>query len=133
MDLLTGKKMNILVVDDEELICWSLKRSIEKYAGHSVSCVYTGGEALQKLNESQYDVIITDLKLPDINGTEIVKKIKEMNVDTPVIVVSAYLSQNMPNGIQDEDVFRLINKPFQIEDVLTGVNDAVSGTNPRIA
>lgn len=127
MNTIAGKKTNILVVDDEELICWSLKRSIEKYAGHSVSCVNTGNEALQKIKEGQYDVIITDLKLPDINGAEIVKKIKEMNVGTPVIIVSAYLSQNMSNGILDQDVFRCINKPFQIEDVLAGVQDAIEG------
>lgn len=121
-------KMNILVIDDEELICWSLKRSIERYAGHSVSCANNGIEALQKITEGQYDVVITDLKLPDINGSEIVKKIKEMNVDTPVIVVSAYLSQNIAKEALNQDVFRCINKPFQIEDVLSGVRDAVAGT-----
>jgi len=60
------KDMKILVVDDEELICWSLKRTFEKHAGHSVCCVYTGNEAIQKIMENQYDVVITDLKLPEI-------------------------------------------------------------------
>ena len=115
------KEMKILVVDDEELICWSLKRTFERHAGHSVCCVYTGNEAIQKIMENQYDVVITDLKLPDVNGHELVKKIKELGVDTPVIVISSYLSDNMLSDMGKYGVVRCINKPFQIEDILNDV------------
>jgi len=115
------KEMKILVVDDEELICWSLKRTFERHAGHSVCCVYTGNEAIQKIMENQYDVVITDLKLPDVNGHELVKKIKELGVDTPVIVISSYLSDNMLSDMVKYGVVRCINKPFQIEDILNDV------------
>lgn len=113
--------MKILVVDDEELICWSLKRSFERHAGHSVCCVYTGNDALQKIMENQYDVVITDLKLPDLNGHELVKRIKELGIDTPVIVISSYLSENILNDVMKQGVIRCINKPFQIEDILNDV------------
>jgi DNA-binding NtrC family response regulator len=115
------KEMKILVVDDEELICWSLKRTFEKHAGHSVCCVYTGNEAIQKIMENQYDVVITDLKLPDVNGHELVRKIKELGIDTPVIVISSYLSEDMLNAVMKHGVVRCINKPFQIEDILNDV------------
>jgi DNA-binding NtrC family response regulator len=115
------KGMKILVVDDEELICWSLKRTFERHAGHSVCCVYTGNEAIQKIMENQYDVVITDLKLPDVNGHELVRKIKELGVDTPVIVISSYLSEEMLNDVMKQGVVRCINKPFQIEDILNDV------------
>ena len=110
--------MRILVVDDEELICWSLKRSFEKHAGHSVWCVYNGSDALQMIRENQYDLVITDLKLPDISGAELVRKIKEMGIDTPVIVISSYLSENILNDMLKQGVLRCINKPFQIENIL---------------
>ena len=113
--------MKILVVDDEELICWSLKRAFEKHAGHSVCCVYTGNDGLQEIMENQYDVIITDLKLPDISGAELVRKIKELGIDTPVIVISSYLSENILNDMLKQGVARCINKPFQIEDILNSV------------
>lgn len=115
------KDMKILVVDDEELICWSLKRTFEKHAGHSVCCVYTGNEAIQKIMENQYDVVITDLKLPDVSGHELVRKIKELGIDTPVIVISSYLSEDMLNDVMKQGVVRCINKPFQIEDILNDV------------
>lgn len=113
--------MKILVVDDEELICWSLKRAFEKHAGHSVCCVYNGNDGIQKIMENQYDVAIIDLKLPDISGAELVKKIKELGIDTPVIVISAYLSENILNDMLKQGVARCINKPFQIEDILNSV------------
>ncbi|MCL5062000.1 MAG: response regulator [Nitrospiraceae bacterium] len=113
--------MKILVVDDEELICWSLKRTFEKHAGHSVCCVYTGNDAIKKIMENQYDVVITDLKLPDFNGAELVRKIKELGIDTPVIVISSYLSENILEDIMKHGVFRCVNKPFQIEDILNDV------------
>lgn len=117
--------MKILVVDDEELICWSLKRTFERHAGHSVCCVYTGNEAIQKIMENQYDVIITDLKLPDVNGSELVRKIKELGIDTPVIVISSYLSENMLSEMMRHGIVRFINKPFQIEDILNDVEHLV--------
>lgn len=113
--------MKILVVDDEELICWALKRTFENHAGHSVCCVYTGNEALRKIMENEYDIVITDLKLPDVNGAELVKKIKEMGIKTPVIVMSSYLSEDIFNDIMKQGVLRCINKPFQIEDILNDV------------
>jgi len=115
------KEMKILVVDDEELICWSLKRTFERHAGHSVCCVYTGNEAIQKIMENQCDVVITDLKLPDVNGHELVRKIKELGVDTPVIVISSYLSEDVLNNVMKQGVVRCINKPFQIEDIINDV------------
>lgn len=113
--------MRILVVDDEELICWALKRAFEKHAGHSVCCVYTGNDGFQKIMGNQYDVVITDLKLPDISGAEFVRKIKELGIDTPVIVISSYLSENIVDDMLKQGVARCINKPFQIEDILKDV------------
>ena len=123
--------MKILVVDDEELICWSLKRSFEKHAGHSVCCVYTGNDALQKIMENQYDVVITDLKLPDISGAELVRKIKELGIVTPVIVISSYLSENILNDMLKQGVLRCINKPFQIENILNDL-EHMSEVVPKI-
>ncbi len=121
----SGKKIKILVIDDEKLICWSLKHSFEKAGDYAVNCAYTGNDALQKLNESPYDVVVTDLNLPDAKDSEIVKKIKDLSADTPVIVISAYLSDLVLNDVKKQGVIKCINKPFEIEDVLGEVKKAV--------
>lgn len=120
------KEMKILVVDDEELICWSLKRAFEKHAGHEVCCVHTGIDAIKKIMEGHYDVVITDLKLPDINGQDLVRKIKERYIDIPVIVISSYFTEDVLIDMMKQGAIRCINKPFQIEDVLNDVSNIAS-------
>ncbi len=115
-------KMKILIIDDEELICWSLKRSIEKYDGYSVTCVHSGKEAIEKAVDTKYDLIITDLKLPDLSGADIVKKLREMKIDTPVVMMSAFLSNEVKSDIINYGVVNFINKPFQIEEIIGNIN-----------
>ena len=119
------KKTKILIIDDEELICWSLKQSFEKVEGYTVSCAYTGDDALHKLNENQYDVVITDLNLPDVKNYEIVKKIRNITSNTPVIVISAYLSEPVMSTVSKEGVFKCINKPFEINHIMGEVKEAM--------
>ena len=119
-----NKKIKILIIDDEELICWSLKKIFEKEE-YSVNCVHTGDDALRKLNENRYDIVITDLKLPDIKGLDIVKKIKEMAVDTVVIVMSSYFSEPVVDDVMKHGAFRCVNKPFEINDIISDVKDAM--------
>ncbi len=119
------KKTNILIIDDEELICWSLKTSFEKIDEYCVRCAYTGDDALKNIIENQFDVVITDLKLPDVNGLELLKKIKGMAKDTPVIVISAYFSEPIMDDIKKYGVFRCVNKPFEINDIISDVREAI--------
>ena len=120
-----AKKTKILIIDDEELICWSLKHSFERVEGYIVSCAYTGSDAMQKLNENQYDVVITDLNLPDVKNYEIVKRIKDVAVSTPVIVISAYLSDHVLDDVTKQGAVKCINKPFEIKDIVGEVKDAM--------
>ncbi len=121
----TGMKGKILIVEDEELICWSLKQSFERDGEYYVRCSHTGDDAMQKLTTDKYDVVITDLKLPDVDGFGIVKKIKELAKGTPVIVISAHLSDPAMEDVKKEGVFSMINKPFEIVDVMGDVQEAI--------
>ena len=123
-----GKKVKILIIDDEELICWSLKQSFEKVEGYTVNCAYTGDDALHKLHEDQYDVVITDLNLPDVKNYEIVKKIRDITSNTPVIVISAYLSEPVLSTVSKEGVFKCINKPFEINYIMGEVKEAMKNS-----
>ena len=110
--------MNILVIDDEELICWSLKRAIESHGEHNVTCVHTGNDALTNIFKNRYDLIITDIRLPDISGLEIIKTLKQLNIDTPVIIMSAHLRNDLIFDETDYGIVSFVSKPFQIEEIL---------------
>jgi len=119
------RKVKILIIDDEELICWSLKHSFEKVMGYHVNCAHTGSDALQELNQNRYDIVITDLNLPDVNDFNMVMKIKKVAADTPVIVISASLCGPFLDDVIKQGAYKCFNKPFEIDTVLGEVKKAV--------
>ena len=121
-----ARKTRILVIDDEELICWCLKKTFERSNEYSVSCAYTASDALENIAEEQFDIVITDLKLPDSDGLELLEKITTLNSGTPVIVMSAYLTDPAMTGVVDYDIFTCLNKPFDINDVIRSVTEALA-------
>lgn len=114
-----------MVIDDEELICWSLKQSLEKVERYSADIAYSGNNALNKLSNNRYDIVITDLNLPDIKNLDLIKKIKALSGNIPVIVISAYFPDPGVEDIMKQGVFKCINKPFEINDVIGDVKEAI--------
>ena len=83
------KQQTILIVDDEEIIRDLLAEVLEDYV---ISLACDGREAIDKLKESKYDLVITDLRMPNVPGEEVVKFARETYPGTRVIVISAYSS-----------------------------------------
>ena len=121
-------KIKILVVDDEELIRWSLQKAL-KEMDVSVDLAGNGEEALRMLKTSNYDLIITDLKMPGLDGIELLAKIKEEGKRPIVILLSAYLSDNAIKQAAEYGVFKCVNKPFVMDDFLGVVKEAVKSTS----
>ena len=81
------KDMNILVVDDEKLIVKGLAFSLEQ-DGNTVDCAFDGEEALSKIREGKYDIVLLDLMLPKLNGYEVCEKVREFS-KVPIIMLTA--------------------------------------------
>jgi two-component system response regulator AtoC len=124
MDKTKEKNIKVLVVDDEELIRWSLGKFLET-AGFTVDIAMNGKEALQRIEEHRYDVIVTDLNMPEVSGMEMLEKISDKGCFSPVIVISSHVSENLMNDSSCNNIFRYIIKPFKMEDVLNVVKEAV--------
>ena len=131
MDMDINRKIKVLIVDDEELICWSLKHSFEKDEEYAVCCAYTGSDALQKLNNNSYDVVLTDLNLPDVKDFDIVSQIKTVASGVPVFVMSAHLTDPFFEDVVTGNAYKCIAKPFEIDDVLGKVKEAVKYSTER--
>ena len=80
-------KARILLVDDEEKVCASLKHVLEEL-GHSVECVHTGREGIEYASSPEYEMIILDVGLPDIDGREVCRIIRENSISTPVLMLT---------------------------------------------
>ncbi len=95
--------MNILLIDDEANLLKLLRRPLIKY-GHSITEALNGKEGWELFLEHshQFDVIVTDIKMPVLNGVELLKRLREKEYDTPVIIITGY--EDMQSSI---DVLRL--------------------------
>jgi len=118
--------IRILLIDDEKLITASLKYALEKDGGYLVDCVDNGTDAIESLARREYDIIITDLNLPDYKEFELVKVMRRMDSAVPLIVMSACYPDSTLHDIRAQDVFKCFHKPFEINEVLSGVEEALA-------
>jgi DNA-binding response OmpR family regulator len=121
------RKMNvrILLIDDEKLICSSLKQYLEKNEENSVDIVFNGKSALRKMVESHYDIVLTDLNLPDYKDFELIDEIRNSGKQMPIIVMSAQFPDSTEIHIIQRNIFRCVTKPFELEEISDCVTDAM--------
>jgi CheY-like chemotaxis protein len=106
----------ILVADDEANIRL-LFEAVLAEAGHEVVTVATGREAVRKILKDDYDLVILDIKMPDMNGLEVVQRIRELNRPTPIIVCSAYKHLEDDFIIKTGGVAAYLTKPVNLQEV----------------
>jgi len=114
---------SVLIVDDEEIIRDFLSEVLEDY---EVTLASDGDEAIEKLTNKRFDLIITDLRMQRVAGEEVVRKATETYPDQKVIVMSGYsslysASQSVRNG-----ACGFLSKPFSIKELLSAVDTALS-------
>jgi len=114
--------MNVLVVDDEQLVCWFLDRALRKW-GHEVLTVSSVREAIQALGNKRFDLVITDLKMPEGNGTTLLKQMRDLTTGTQVIVCSAFISPEMAEDFKGKGIVTL-RKPFRLAELQDAVQSA---------
>ncbi len=124
------KKASVLLVDDEPVILESVARNLE-YNNYSVSKVENGEEALQLLKNNQYDVIITDLRMPGISGIEVLRNAKKIHPETGVFILTGY--GDMTSAIE---ALRLgaddyLIKPCNPDELLLRINRFIKNQHTR--
>ncbi len=108
---------SILVIDDEPAIRQVLSSYIAD-AGYLVESAGNGTEALEKLSHGDFDIAICDIKMPDISGIEVVKRVHISGADTAFIMVTAFASINVAIEAMQAGAYDFIVKPIQEEDIL---------------
>ncbi len=102
---------HILVVDDEPLVRGSLSELLT-LSGYNVTAAPNGSEALRILKDYSVDLIISDLKMPDIDGLQLLRKVKKMNADIPVILMTGYGSIDNAVEAMKEGAYDYVTKPI---------------------
>src|SRR5690625_3727883 len=110
---------NILVVDDELWMCKGLKVVIEKHCPEFTvaDMAYNGREALQLINENHYDLVITDIRMSEMDGLQLIESLKQQEHDIPIIVISGFDEFEYAQKALRLGVIDYLLKPLNKEDV----------------
>jgi DNA-binding response OmpR family regulator len=112
--IVDGEDMNALVVEDEKLLNWSLASSLSKW-GYEVQPVFTGSAALAQIENSGFDVVLLDYRLPDLDGLEIAKRIRERQPNAVIFLLTAFQLNELPVDVGVIDSY--FNKPLDLHEL----------------
>ena len=119
-----GKR--ILIVDDETKVGFFLKETLESLGrGYAVSHVSTGEEALDEVSRQPYELVVTDLRMPGINGIDLLHRLRETSPDTRTILITAYGNEDVENETRRLNAARYFAKPFPIDEFTAAVQDVL--------
>lgn len=120
-----AKRLSILLVEDEENLHEALKLNLE-LEGYEVSSAYNGTEALQKVQEEYFDLLIVDIMIPEIDGISVIETIRIQQNDVPVLILSAKNTSSdrvlgLKKGADD-----YLTKPFNLEELILRVQKLIN-------
>ncbi|MFH1688098.1 MAG: sigma-54 dependent transcriptional regulator [bacterium] len=115
---------NILVVDDKDSMRNMLTETLLE-EGHQVDAAESGRKALDLINNKSYDLVVTDLKMPDVSGLEVLDGVKEIDSETSVIVMTAYGTIEDAVMAMKKGAYDFITKPFDTEHLCVMVKRAM--------
>lgn len=118
------QKASILVVDDEKIIHESCGRILRE-EGYEVETALSGQEALQKMKEKHYDLVLSDIKMPGMDGVETLEKMKKEVPDITVVMFTGYSSVATARDSMKLGAFDYLPKPFTPEELLAVVKKAI--------
>lgn len=125
--------LSILIADDEEGICKLLQHWLQR-AGHAVACVTSGKEASRLLRNQRFDVVITDVVMPDGDGFELISEFRKAQPDTRILAISGggkYLqSSDCLRIARSLGAHAVVMKPFNWEQIHAGLELALTPRAP---
>jgi len=108
---------NILIIEDDAAFCQMLQKFLTKHK-YTVAVSFTAPEAKSKLEETDFDLVLTDLRLPNYDGIQLLVDIKKMNAETPVIVMTGYAEVGSAVTAMKKGAFDYIAKPFTPDEIV---------------
>ncbi len=108
--------LSVLVLDDEPIVIKSLKMALRKI-GCAVEIFQDPELALSRLEEKNFDIVVTDVVMGDIDGIQVLEHVMERSPHTKVIIMTAFAMMEMARKAMDRGAFDFIAKPFDTEEI----------------
>ena len=123
-------KIKVLIVDDDEPILNNFKRILNKN-GYEVDTASTAGEALEKSKTRCYDVMLLDIILPDMEGTDLLQKLPETSCETVKIIITGHSDAARGIKAADYGADEYLVKPVKSEELLTAIEERLKDLRRR--
>ena len=120
-----GKQEHIIIIDDDVDICALLKRFFER-KGYAVSTAFKAQEGLELIRANSYDVLLTDFRLPDMDGLEVIKNVRKIKSDLPIIVITGYSDVAQAIKAIRLGAYEYVTKPIYPEEILLHAQKAIT-------
>ncbi len=129
-------KAKILVVDDEHSVRWAFEKALQK-AGYEVMLAENGLKGLKLYESFKPDIIFVDIRMPEMDGLQVLKKIRELDPEAQVIVMTAYTDMETTVTAMKLGAYDFLSKPFNIDECLLlisrGLNTRNTGKEAEVA
>lgn len=111
------QKLTILLVDDDPEFRRAMKRMFEK-SDYQITAAADGQEALDALSNETFDLIISDLRMPNLDGMELMGELRRQGLETPIIFLTAYGEVESYMDLMNLGAFEYVNKPVKGQEIL---------------
>jgi len=128
-----GPMASILVAEDDQAVRDFVSRALAYY-GHSVTSVPDGSAALAALSERRFDLMLTDIVMPGLDGVALAAQATKQDPAMPVLMMTGFASegQRAQAGASTSSVERVISKPFSLKEICAAVEDALASRRARV-
>ena len=116
----------ILIADDEFLIRWSLAQALSQ-EGYEVISVENGKKAIEAIKDQDFDFVITDLIMPELDGWKVLETIKQTRSPSRVIVITAHGKEDTGRMAKEKGAWAYVEKPYLIEKIKEILKDVFNG------
>lgn len=122
---MSESKIQILVLDDEEIVGKRLKTALEK-SGYEVEVFKDSREAVKRIAEKEFDIVVTDIRMEEIDGMEVLGHVLERSARTKVIIITGYATVEVAREALTRGAFDFIAKPFKPDDLREIITRAIA-------
>jgi len=113
---MANEQTRILILDDEPIVSKRLKPSLEK-KGYKVEAFIRSADALLRIQEQRFDIVITDLKMEGVDGMQFLTEVKKKYPDSEVIVITGFATMETAKESFNKGVFDFLAKPFKLGEI----------------
>ena len=113
---MTKNRLEICIIDDEIVVCKRLEQALTRDK-HNVETFVDSTSAIERINEKTFDIVVTDIRMDNIDGMEVLEHIIKKGDNTKVIMITGYATIEIAREAQVKGAFDFISKPFKPQDL----------------